>query len=282
LCHTFPFLLETQNMAETQFPKPDYPKILTSKDWDKKKGVIAKMHGETGLGKKMDEVERLFNAVDWNKINMYAHRMDWKTVTKAKWDKVLNDAVKEVTGPLPKVSKGLYELRDLARSAQATFKKSKTIPSSSTKHVGDIAAEADRFGVKLNKNSMSHVLTAMYDEYLAHVQKNFVEVFPAGLKKVLVKHANTLAKVRQDPTRSNFENEACGGMARDFTTGLGNIAKSHDKGFSVKNGPAAQKLFDALTPYANLQVHPKDDQVEAELDKLEKLHGAVKVFASGL
>jgi hypothetical protein len=269
-------------MPDTQFQKPDYPKILTRKDWDKNKGVIAKMHGETGLGKKMDDVEKLFNAVDWDKINMFAHRMDWRTVTAAAWDKVRDNSIKEVEGPLSKVSKALYELRDLARDVQADFKKSKTIPASSSKHVGEIAAEADAFGVKLNKNSMSSVLSKMYDEYLEHVQKNFLDVFPAGLKKVLGKHANTLAEVRANPTVQDFTNIACGGMARDFTTGLGNIAKAHDKGFKIKNGPAAQKLFDALTPYANLQVHPDENEVPAHLDKLEKIFTAVKAFANAL
>jgi hypothetical protein len=270
------------DMPDTQFPKPDYPKILTRKEWDKNKGALAKLHGETGLGKKMDEVERLYNGADWNKINMFEHRMTWGVVTRAAWDKVLDEAKKEVAGPLAAVSKGLYELRDLAKQVQADFKKSKTIPASSTKYVADIATQADALGVKLNKNSMSDPLRKMYDEYLAFVQTKFVDVFPAGLKKVVDKHANTITQLRKNPTASNFASLGCAGMARDFTTGLGNIAKTQEKGFAVKNGPAAQKLFDMLTPYANLQVHPTDAEVPAHVDKLEKMSAAVKAFAASL
>jgi hypothetical protein len=70
-------------------------------------------------------------------------------------------------------------------------------------------------------------------------------------------------------------------MARDYTTPLGNIAKVHDKGFKIKNGPAAQKLFDVLTPYANLQVNAKDaEDVKKHLVTLEKMLNAANAFAS--
>ena len=130
-----------------EFTKPEYPKILTKKDWDKNKGVIAKMHGETGIGAKMEAVQKLYDDVDWDAINMTGKRKNWtwgQDISQPNWDKVYNAAKAEVAGNLAKVSKALYELRDLAQEAQAKFKKSKTIPASSTKHVGEIATTADR------------------------------------------------------------------------------------------------------------------------------------------
>jgi hypothetical protein len=268
-----------------EFTKPEYPKILTKKDWDKEKGIIAKMHGETGIGANMEAVQKLYDAVDWDKINMTGQRKGWtwgQDISQPKWDKVYSDAKAEVLGSLAAVSKGLYELRDLAQETQDKFKKSKTIPSSSTKHVAEIAKTADQLGVKLNKNSMSSVLQKMDEEFHEYVHKNFIDVFPAGTKKYVAKHAKVMDDLRASPTPANFSS-ACSGMMRDFTTGLGNIAKCHNKGFKVKNGPAAQKLFEAITPYADLKVECKtDDDVKGHLDRMDKLCAAVKVFVNSL
>jgi len=272
-----------------EFPKPEYPKILTRKDWDKNKGVFAKMHGKTGIGEKMDAVQKLFDAVDWDAINLTKLRAGWKwggegvTVSKPSWDKIFNAAKAEITGNLAKVCKELYDLRDLAKDVQAEFKKSKTIPSSSTKHVGEIATTADHLGVSLNKNSLSPILQKMEDEFLDDVQKNYTDHFIKGLKTSVAKHTKTLETVRADPTPANFSNIACAKMARDYTTNLGNIAKVHHKGFKIKNGPAAQKLFDILTPYGNLQVDAKDEaDVKKHLVILEKMLNAANVFASSI
>ena len=75
----------------------------------------------------------------------------------------------------------------------------------------------------------------MKDEYLKHCKEKFVDIFPAGLKKYILQHEGTIDAVRQQPTVANFTNMTCSGFVHDMTTGLGNIAKSHDKGFVVKN-----------------------------------------------
>ena len=95
----------------------------------------------------MQECVDAFNNVDWDKLDVSKLRMDWKTVTVQKWNDICDEAAKEMNGNLTKASKLLYEMRDLARDVQAEFKKSKTIPKSSEKHVGEIATTADQFGV---------------------------------------------------------------------------------------------------------------------------------------
>ena len=265
--------------------KPEYPKILTRKDWDKNKGLIAKYYGHTGIGDMMDDVQKQFDAVDWDKIDLTKRREKWtwgQDISIPNWEKIMKEAKDEITGKLADVSKALYELRDLALKIQKKFEDNSKIPSSSTKHVGKIATAADEFGVKLNKNSMSEGLVKMEKEFMDYVQKNFLDVWPTGLKKYMAKHTKVMEELRASPTVSKFDS-ACSGMLRDYTTALGNISKSHNKGFKVKNGPAAQKLFDALTPYANLQVKCKDnEEVKTHLDKMDKMCAAVKVFAGSL
>ncbi|MGH7042784.1 MAG: hypothetical protein ACREFY_11705 [Acetobacteraceae bacterium] len=51
-----------------EFERPDYPKILTKANWDKKKSLLAKAAGETGVGAAMDTAQAAYDAVDWDKL----------------------------------------------------------------------------------------------------------------------------------------------------------------------------------------------------------------------
>lgn len=48
---------------------PAYPKKLLKSEWDKNKGIIAKMrHGETGVGAAMEKLKAVYDAVGWVKL----------------------------------------------------------------------------------------------------------------------------------------------------------------------------------------------------------------------
>ena len=48
---------------------PTYPKKLLKSEWDKNKGIIAKVrHGETGVGAAMEKLKAAYDAVGWVKL----------------------------------------------------------------------------------------------------------------------------------------------------------------------------------------------------------------------
>ena len=48
---------------------PAYPKYLLKSEWDKNKGIIAKIrHGETGMGAALDTVKEAYDAVGFAKL----------------------------------------------------------------------------------------------------------------------------------------------------------------------------------------------------------------------
>jgi hypothetical protein len=262
----------------TTFTKPDIPEILTRRDWDKKKGVIAKMAGPTGIGAQCDKVAAAYKAVKWEKFDLPGRRAtvlkNWRddTFTRENWNKLLNEAGAEVQGNLAKLSQELYKLRDLCLKAAADFKKSRTIPSSSAQHVEKMAKAADMLGVRLNKNSMGGLLKSMNEEFLAEVKLKFIDPMWPGIRKYATQHSNLMAELRRNPNARAL-NENGRTACRDIQTGLGNIAKLGERGFGPKN-PEAQRLFTQLSVWGNAPSHLVDDNasaqvVLAELDKIE-------------
>ena len=48
---------------------PPIPPILTRTNWNKEKGVFAKMAGKTGIGEAMDAVATAYGQVTWTKFD---------------------------------------------------------------------------------------------------------------------------------------------------------------------------------------------------------------------
>lgn len=121
--------------------KPLYPVILTQADWNKKKGLFAKAAvRETGLGALMQQCEALYKAVSWDKLDVSKALAGGATGDKARegYGEAYNEFTKKVT-PLAAKAK---ELENKAAATEITFRGKKTIPSSSTAHVGKVKEAA--------------------------------------------------------------------------------------------------------------------------------------------
>jgi hypothetical protein len=262
---------------------PDYPKLLTKALWDKKKGIVAKVHGKTGVGEAMSACEKAYHGVKWDKIELGAHPMSVGKFTKPGWEKRLVEAKSEVTGNLRKLVKDLYSLRDTAKKAADKFKKSRTIPKSSTKLALEIAKTADQMGVSLNANSVGPVVMKEYQQLLDHVDL-YANSFTKLLKKVLARTPGEIAKMRKSYTGANFNNISMK-AARDITQNLTNIVKfNKEKGYDfpgVDMGKA-KKLSDLFIAWANsshyFKPDVKEEVVKKEVDKFEKGYKMLKAM----
>jgi hypothetical protein len=45
--------------------RPEWPDTLTNRDWQKKKGALAKMSGKTDIGATMTDAKDEFDKIDW-------------------------------------------------------------------------------------------------------------------------------------------------------------------------------------------------------------------------
>ena len=139
------------------------PSVLTESDWNKKKGIIAKMAGETGIGAQLKKVETTYEKVDWTVFDAKAVS---KTVqSKDDVDKAILTAKKVYSSDVEKHRAELSKLRDLASKAALSFKKNKLIPKASVEVAEAISSSADRFFVQLKSmDSEFKALEAVKDD----------------------------------------------------------------------------------------------------------------------
>lgn len=110
------------------------PKELSSKEWDKHKGILAKLKQNTGLTDKLKAVEKAVS--EFNKKCELAMKVSAPEMT-----------IKECyDSEFVTVSKLVKEAEDIALKAAATYEKSKVVPKSTTAYAALVAAKAKGFG----------------------------------------------------------------------------------------------------------------------------------------
>ena len=128
--------------------KPTIPVILTDANWQKQKGILAKAHGETGIGELMKKLAAAFNNVDWPLFDTSS--ISPADLTPEKIRKLGEQAFKEYrVGIAGKTRDAALALSRQAHSVTTEWEKSSTIPASSRKHVKTIETEALNFATAM-------------------------------------------------------------------------------------------------------------------------------------
>ncbi len=238
---------------------PIIPQILTQADWDRQKGLLAKMAGETGIGAQMNKVKAAYNAVDWGKFDAKIACQNTKDVT------VVESALADAKGEYAKVETVRKELRSLeaiARKTQAKFKSNRAIPSSSTDHVGKIAKAADQMTVACKS------MDAEFKSF-EEMKKRIVElgeVSKKALQSYLVKCQGGISQVNAKPTDESFEK-----FWKENIRGL-SAALALQKDLSEHHGAWKTMSSDSFKPKKGADantIKAKVKQVESALNKLK-------------
>ena len=157
---------------------PDYPTTLTNADWQKKKGLLAKMAGETGIGAALIKAKTAHDAVDWAKIdvlNAYPNLQALEDAEKA--------AREAFHAKVPHLIDELVKVRTLAQAVAKTFQQKKTIPASAVKAVTDVGAACTSYISELNRlEDMAHYDRAR--EKLENTGKLLVQAVNQAAQKI--------------------------------------------------------------------------------------------------
>lgn len=150
---------------------PLWPAILTDKDWQKKKGTLAKMLGESGVGSAMTAAENSFGTIDFTQMEitrvLAKDRHSTENIEKGR-----SEAGDYYTKQVEPTRKLIKTVEDTAKNAATKWKKNKLIPSSSSKHADAVAGAADMLWMMLKSNSsVMAQLNKTFDDTLDRNQR---------------------------------------------------------------------------------------------------------------
>ena len=130
---------------------PSWPASLTDAAWQKKKGSIAKIAGETGIGDAMKTAKTAFDRIDFNTMEPAQIHPSDRTVENLGAGKQAALAYHRSTIEPARVK--IKAIRDLAEKTALDWKKNKLIPKSSTKAAEDVMSDANDLWQTLKSDS---------------------------------------------------------------------------------------------------------------------------------
>jgi len=243
------------------FTPPEYPDCLTPQNWNKKKGVIAKMAGETGIGASLSHLKAVYDGTDWKIIQVDDRKPKINDFKLPEWEKMCKEAAAEGVKELAKLRKAAYETRDLAKETAVKFKKNKLIAKSSVDLCEEIATAADQLGVGCNPNSISGFIDAAYQSGRAWLDLTVKLMKDGGLGKAINNVKASLDGLDSPP---DWKKQSIFSKTRQVTQILGNAVKVANAGYPLGiNATQVKQLFDRLTFYGDTHDQPfEDDDVE--------------------
>lgn len=155
------------------FKKPEFPALLKSGEWQKHKGVIAKISKETnvtGLGKALDAIEAAYGKVGWDAFDIAVRMPQGKAATLEALDKVHKAAVAEFKN-LDVLDSLSREVERLAPTVAAKFKANPLVPKSSVEYVVKVGDAAKKFSFAVARGTISDQVIALVADYKEAMQK---------------------------------------------------------------------------------------------------------------
>jgi hypothetical protein len=114
---------------------PAYPAVLTQADWNKQKGIFAKLFKEdTGLGRHLAQLEKNYKAIQWQLWYPWEKRTLGAVETQAELDLRLKLAAQKQS-QLNNFREELKDVENICDGIGAKWAKSKVVPASAVKHV---------------------------------------------------------------------------------------------------------------------------------------------------
>ena len=181
---------------------PSWPVVLTDKDWQKKKGTVAKVTAKTGLGAQMIKTEKLFKKINWDKFEAQRaiplpHNRDLPNIVKAK-----QTAMSSYKSDIEPVRNELKKLRDMAKKVSDEWKKSKTIPGSATKAALEVMNAADGLSMEMLGNSHTMAPRIKSFDTMIETKKKQADEEIKKLAVTITNLEKALGEVAKTPTKA--------------------------------------------------------------------------------
>jgi len=258
-------------------PLVNWPKVLTNKDWQSKKGLVAKLAGKfdggTGLGDLLKEAEGLYEKLDlgnkWEAENiLLAKDRDLDLINEAE-----KDTYQKYSVAIAPLRKKLQEVKTQAKDVAAEWKKHKLIPKSAVKAAEAVETAADEWFLRFKDNS-------------ADVKMQLADGFERLREKAKQKEAETLKVVKKqielcekglkaaltNPTKKGWEADGAHQGCRSVCNGIRAVPEWKKKYYSTWNafGDFYHKDIEENDPEMGAKIKKKVVTVAKALSEYKK------------
>jgi hypothetical protein len=150
-----------------------YPKSLTVKDWDKNKGLLAKVFAKpTGISEELKKTKDLFDAVPWQKLSVPESMPQGKAATAEKLEEVKATILKDYAPPLKAAYLAMRALsKFLENKARELGYKGTKVPDATVKHIEKMSDEANKFSYTIALPTISDLVVKDYEAYKIDMEK---------------------------------------------------------------------------------------------------------------
>ncbi|MCE9657917.1 MAG: hypothetical protein K8R60_05115 [Burkholderiales bacterium] len=260
------------------FKRPDYPSVLTKTNWDKNKGLAAKMAGATGVGEALSKLESAYKAVDWKKFEIAANKPNPFSLPKL--EAMKKAAIAEMNGNAAKLRAAAFAARDAAKKAGGELKKNPL-----TKGAGGLCDQiekaADFLGVGANSNSIGGYIQKDVDEAKSSFDftvKSIKTNIPARVSAL----KNAIKAAGNPTTPKLWKAAAMMTKCRDLNQLIGNVPKLTEMGYDLgMDTGKAKSFFEDMRVYASKECpfeENKPDDAKKALAAVNNLAQRAAVF----
>lgn len=176
-----------------------YPAALLAANWDKNKGTVAKMAGETGIGAALKKLKDQHAKIDWAKLTANGYGKLHNTAEVDAAEKQAKAYYQSMVVPYAAAAR---QVRDHATEVAKKFAANKLIPKSSTVYVASIAKAADVVSVACKS------LDEEFKSFAAYRDKLNQQI--AGQQKLIRPNIDKLkkglAECLKSPTKDAWNN----------------------------------------------------------------------------
>lgn len=246
----------------------EYPEILTNKNWQKKKGKIAKLAGKTGIGAAMDDLKSTYDRINWLEYDVKGNFATNKGLSVQAVEDKRNEVGRKWASDVKPLREKALDLHRLADDLAKKWKKKKTIPKSSRKHCEEVAKAALNFATVARDWDEWQ---KSFDKEVADIQEKQSQA-AKQLPNYLVSLDKYIKECEKNPTKETFTGGAKTGLyqnIRGIQAAIANIPVLNDQfGDKWREMAAASYLKKSTENEESIKKALKE--VESERKKLEQ------------
>ncbi len=241
---------------------PVYPDILTVANWNKQKGIIAKVvKGETGIGARLTRLRSVYDAVEWQYFDPSYSGPLRKPKTKAELDERLKQA-RSKGGQLEALRKECFAVRDECKKLGDKWEKSLVVPKSTREHVQKKMVKACE-DLALAAKSIDMDGYERVQAEIDRIEKTGRQMLKGWMDRV----EDRIPKVKVQPTVKNYK-EIMHQQVRGVGTAISGIPEYrqlYERDWEQKVGDG---FMSGVTD--GPKVIEKIDEIEKALERLKK------------